>query len=402
LMLLPLLLATLVASDSVPGTVAVTPTTLQEQGVTLSVHRQPAIPVVAVRLSLVASDPAGYAGAGHLYQHIVHPSLRERAALIGARVLMERSADAVIFTIIGPSSELPFMAQLLRDALTPAAAEVPLLRVSRELAEERLAEWETAERHVRSVLRLGLFPSDISAAGTEPSAARLAEGDAWRRAWLHMYSPDRVSITAVGDVRLEQVSQAFGTLPPASPPRGFVQRRDTVSTVPLAPAEATRAWLGVGYSGGEVDPAVLSVATRILADRLPARVTGGTVTAEHWWTHHGQAIILVASVPGAQMAATQRALGATFPAISQALTERQVAEAARAIRRDLLFFSRTPERMAGVIGQFSDRTGEADEAQRFYDRLADVSLSEVRAALASLQERTPVRVEIPPQQLMRR
>jgi hypothetical protein len=41
-----------------------------------------------------------------------------------------------------------------------------------------------------------------------------------------------------------------------------------------------------------------------------------------------------------------------------------------AIRRDLLFFSRTPERMAGVIGQFSDRTGNPDEAQLFYDRLA--------------------------------
>ncbi|MBA2671245.1 MAG: hypothetical protein H0U67_12800, partial [Gemmatimonadetes bacterium] len=107
-MLLPLLLATLLASDSLPGTVKVTSATLQQQGVTLAVHRQPAIPVVAVRLSLVASDPAGYAGAGHLYQHIVHPSLRERAALIGARVLMERSADAVVFTIIGPSSELAY------------------------------------------------------------------------------------------------------------------------------------------------------------------------------------------------------------------------------------------------------------------------------------------------------
>jgi hypothetical protein len=159
---------------------------------------------------------------------------------------------------------------------------------------------------VRSVLRLGLFPSDISAAGTEPSAARLAEGDAWRRAWLQMYSPDRVSITAVGDVWLEQVSQAFGTLPAASPPRALPELRDTVSTVPLAPAEATRAWLGAGYSGGEFDPAVLSVATRIVADRLPARIPTGTVRAEHWWTHHGQALALIATFPGNQLAEAQR------------------------------------------------------------------------------------------------
>jgi predicted Zn-dependent peptidase len=400
-MLLSLLVAALVASDSVPtGTVE---SDLTAQGVALAVHHQPAVPLVALRLSLMASDPPGYAGAGHLYQHIVHPTLTERAAQIGARVLIERSADAVVFTVTGSSLELPHMAAMLRDALSPETiGEVQLLRVSRELAEERLAEWETAERHVRSVLRLRLFPEDISAAGTEPSAARLAERNGWRTAWTRMYRPDRVSITTVGDVRMDQVKAAFGSLPPAAEVRSAPQMRDTVSTVPLAPAEATRAWIGAGYLAGDVDPAVLSVATRILNDRLRQQLPNAGVVAEHWWTHHGQAVALVASVPGAQLAAAQRTMNTTVAGTAPAVTAAQVSAAATAIRRDLLFFSRTPDRMVGVIGQFSDRTGNPDEAQIFFDRLSTVTLAQVRAALTSLQAGTTARIEIPPQRLIRR
>ncbi|CAN5802135.1 hypothetical protein BH23GEM6_BH23GEM6_15760 [soil metagenome] len=400
-MLLSLLVAALVASDSIPTSVV--ESDLTAQGVALAVHHQPAVPLVALRLSLMASDPAGYAGAGHLYQHIVHATLTERAAKIGARVLIERSADAVVFTVTGSSLELPYMAAMLRDALSPNnVGEVQLLRVSRELAEERLAEWETAERHVRSVLRLRLFPNDISAAGTEPSAARLADRNGWRTAWTRMYRPDRVSITAVGDVSLDQVRAAFGTLPPPFETPSAPQFRDTVSTVPLAPAEATRAWIGVGHLADDVDPTVLSVATRILNDRLRQQLPNAGVTAEHWWTHHGQAVALVASVPGPQLAAAQRTLNASIAAAASAVTAAQVSAASNGIRRDLLFFSRTPDRMAGVIGQFSDRTGNPDEAQIFFDRLSSVTLAEVRAALTSLQGGTTARIEIPPQRLIRR
>jgi predicted Zn-dependent peptidase len=402
-MILPLLLATLAVGDSVVAVAPRVETGLSAQGVALTVHRQPSVPLVALRLALVASDPAGYAGAGHLYQHIVHGALRERAAQVGARVLLERSADAVVFTITGPSEELDYMAGVLRDILRPAPADdVPLLQVSRELAEERLAEWETAERHVRSALRLRLFPADISAAGTEPSAVRLADGATWRQAWLRMYRPDRVSITAVGDVRLEQVSAAFGELPAAAEPRGFRLLRDTVSTVPLAPAEATRAWTGAAYSAGEIDPAVVSVAARIVSDRLGQRLNPAGTAVEHWWTHHGQALALIATVPGNQLAEAQPALGTAMADAGRTVTAAQVTAAARTVRRELLFYSRTPDRMAGLIGQFSDRTGNADEAQRFYDRLGQVTAREVRDALVDMQERTPVRIDIPPQRLMRR
>jgi predicted Zn-dependent peptidase len=52
-------------------------------GATLVVHRQPALPVVALRLSIVANDPPGYAGAGHMMQHLLFPALQDRVHRVG-------------------------------------------------------------------------------------------------------------------------------------------------------------------------------------------------------------------------------------------------------------------------------------------------------------------------------
>mgnify|MGYP006146791671 CR=1 FL=1 len=57
------------------------------------VLRQPALPIVALRLSLLADDPPGYAGAGHLIQHLLLPRLEERIARVGGRVQAVRTSD---------------------------------------------------------------------------------------------------------------------------------------------------------------------------------------------------------------------------------------------------------------------------------------------------------------------
>ena len=72
---------------------------------------------------------------------------------------------------------------------------------------------------------------------------------------------------------------------------------------------------------------------------------------------------------------------------------------ARAIRRDLLFYSRTPDRMAEVLGQFVDRGGDASSAQEFYSQLESVDGAAVRRLLAALAAEPAVRAEIPPQRL---
>lgn len=365
-----------------------------DTGASFAVHRQPAIPLVSVRMALLADDPAGYAGAGHLVQHLMLPMLRAQVARVGGEVEMERSADALVYTLTGPARELSYMAGLLESALrppTPTAAA--LLIASRELAEERLEEWESADQHIRAALRARLFPGDISAAGTERSATRF-EPEEIPEIWRRMYDPDRISILAVGDVSLSELREAFASLPAGAGSGSDEEAADTISLAPLAPAEATRGWLGAGYLASDLEPAAVSVTARIIHDRLQDQLPDADVTAEHWWTHQGQAVVIVLGAPANQVAAARRALNTLASGLDTRITDRSVSEAARSLRREMLFYARTPDRMAEVLGRFSDRSGDPDAADAFYARLQEVDLDAVRGVLQHMVDHTPARVEI--------
>src|SRR5688500_11473477 len=104
------------APDTVPPPVA--PSVAEPAVVVL---RQPALPIVALRLSLLADDPPGYAGAGHLMQHLLLPRLEERVARVGGRVQAVRTSDAVVYTVVGPAGELGYLAETLNAVLRPPA-----------------------------------------------------------------------------------------------------------------------------------------------------------------------------------------------------------------------------------------------------------------------------------------
>lgn len=371
----------------------------QSGGPVLAVHRQPAIPLVSIRLSLLVDDPPGLAGAGHLIQHLHYPALRDRAHDVGARVQIERTSDAIVYTVTGPTAELSYLTDLLRSALeAPVATPGGRLAAERDLTEERLAEWETAGNHLRAILRGRLFPGDISAAGTPASAARLSD-ERLSDLWEQLYRPDRLAVVAVGDVTIDQIRRAFADLPSYRSDTESVLGMDTTMVQPLAFAEATRAWFGTGHLASDLPPAAVSVTVRMLHDRLQRALTDSEVSAEHWWTHHGQAVVLVVAAPGNRSNTVRARLAGALDELRDEITEDQVTAAARAIRHDMLFFSRTPDRMAEVVGRFIDRGGDADAAQRFYADVLEVDVEDVLGVIEKLGEATAVEVEIPPQNL---
>lgn len=366
------------------------------------VHHQPAIPIVALRMSLLVSDPPGFAGAGHLIQHLVYPRLREQVRRVGGQAQIQRSSDALVYTVIGPAAELEYLSDALRSVLSPPIATVGEMVVAmRALEEERLAEWETAASHIRAEMRSRLFPQDLPAPGTAASAARL-EARLLRPIWAEIYQPQRVSVIAVGDVRLDEVRRVFAELPPPPRERLGESYTDTVPVARLAPAEATRGWMGLGYSAARMDPVALTVTARLLSDDLRSRLPTAGVEVEHWWTHHGQALAVVVAAPEASIPLARRTLGTALTALRQELTEGQVRAAATAVRREMLFYARTPDRMAEVVGRFTDRDGDPDAAQQFFTDLEVVRLADVQQVIDRLAERTPVRVDIAPQALDRR
>jgi hypothetical protein len=399
---LALLAAGALAIDSIPTAPPATEALRSAESAAVVIHRQPAVPLVSLRLSIVAGDPPGFAGAGHMIQHLIFPGLEDRVRRVGGRAQMQRTADAIIYTVTGPSSELPYLSQLLISTLhTPQTTPDVLLRVDRTLREERLAEWETAAAHSRSLLRNQLFPTDISAAGTDRSATRFTIG-ALPSLWAGIYHPDRVSVVAVGDVFLADVQRQFADLPPPPSAPALQIERDSVVAGALAPAQATRAWLAAGYLASDLNPAAVTVTARLLGDLVRSRVPSAQVEAEHWWTHHGMAVVLVLAVPERDMALARRTLGTAVATLRQEVNFLRTASAATAIRRELLFYSRTPDRMAEVIGLFVDREGDPDATERFYASLDDLDDRDVRTVLDRLMNITPARVEIPPQALQPR
>jgi predicted Zn-dependent peptidase len=365
------------------------------------VHRQPAVPVVALRVSLLADDPPGHAGAGHLFQHLHLAAFRESVARVGGRVQAVRTSDAVVYTAVGPAAELDHLAEALLAVLrVPVPATAEMLRALAELAEERAMERETAPAYVRAALRAHLFPRDLSPAGTDAGAARLASAPL-EEIWGAMYRPERVSVVAVGDVEPAAVRRAFAALP--QPPSTGV--RATAADTARSPAahtpQATRGWTARGWAAHDEDPAVVTVAARMLRDDLRRRMTQSAVEVEHWWTHQGQAVVVVVATPGSLLPAARRTASGAVESLRGRVDDRSVRHAAAAVRRDMLFFSRTPERMAEVIGAFADRGGTGDAAQRFYAEVDRVSAADVRAVLSRLAASDPATVEVAPQALRR-
>lgn len=397
-----LLALTLAAGPAPPADTAALPAPPERAAGLVAVHRQPAIPIVALRLSLLADDPPGYAGAGHLLQHLLLPSLRDQARRVGGEVQVTRGSDAVVYTLVGPASELEYLSGVLRAALRPPSfTESQVFAALRELRDERNAEWETAAGHVRARLRGALFPEDLSPAGTSSSAERFTP-ETVRTLWAEMYRPERVAVVAVGDVQVEAVREAFARLPEAPGGGLWETLADTVPAVPPVSPEATRGWVGLGYSASDVDPAALTVTARLLHDHLRARLPSASVEAEHWWLRQGQALAVVVAAPPANLATARRTVGASLASLGEALDPARVRDAAAGVRRDMLFYARRPERMADVVGQFVDREGDPDAAQRFYDAVERVDEAAVRRVLEQLADRSPVTVDVPPQRLPNR
>ena len=366
----------------------------------ITVHRQPALPLVALRLSLLADDPRGFAGAGHLIQHLHLPALEEQAARVGARVQASRTSDALVYTVTGPASELGYLAGVLRSALSvPQPAQGRMLVALNALSEERAAERETAAPYVRAALRQAIFPRELPAAGTPASAARL-ESAPLDAVWGEMYSPERVSVVAVGNVDAGEVARALRSLPAAGQARLPVTPADTAPALAADTPQASRAWIGWAVAAPDADPAALSVAARLVRSRLRRAMPTSTVEVEHWWTHRGHALAIVAATTGERAAAARRSVAGALAGTATALDAGAVRDAAAGVRRDLLFYSRTPERMAEVLGAFADRGAGGDAAQRFFAALDAVTVDSVRAALESARGGTPVTVSVAPQRLV--
>ena len=160
--------------------------------------------------------------------------------------------------------------------------------------------------------------------------------------------------------------------------------------------EVVLPWAALGYTAAELDAAVLAVAADLVAKRLESEAIRDGA-AELWWADGQRALVVLGS--RAESGAVDALVDALRAAVARTAEETgasEVAVARRALANRLDFASRTTEGLARLIGEFHERSGDADGLRRFRSALDRVDAARVQAALETLLSRTPTIVEVVP------
>ncbi len=351
-------------------------------------------PLAALRLSVPVEEAPGLRGATRVLQELQRGRLEAEAARIGARVELEYTPGYAVYSIVGPEDGLDAMVGLLRRAATwPAPSRRAVEGARVKVEREALAALELPGARVRIGLRAEIFPS-LSEPPDGHLPDRLHPADLeWF--WRRYYLPERMTVVVVAGAPLEAALSALGAWqappPPSESPPGAAPNE-----LASPPAEAVAAWAGVGWPADGEDPAVLAVASRLVAGRLAASGLRAA-TAELWWGLDRLGFVAVGSAaPGSAGTSPAAALRAAIEAAADRVDAQAVTDARRSLWHAILIEARTPHGLAALIGRFMERTGEPEAAPRFLDALLRVDAARVRSALLSLVHRPPALVEVRP------
>lgn len=368
--------------------------TIESRGApTVFLRHQAAPDLVAIRLSVPITGPAGTGLAPRVHAELTRRRLAAGAEPFGAWAEAVATPTHLVHTLTGPASTFNDLVDLLRESLAGGAPAPRELRAAQLAAMQRSAsELETPVWRVRRELRRVLFPTTV-----EPEGIGSADAVSARDLvafWRRNLRPERMTAVVVGPVDRKAVEGAFRDWPRLTQASGSSDQQERALELP--DPEVNLPWAGIGYMASGTDLASLAVAARLIDQRLAA--SGLRVAeAELWWADGRHALVVIGSAP----------LGRSASTLTQRLRE-AVAEAAesvdavaisaprRELRNGLLYQARTPAGLAGVIGDFHDRTGRPDGAIRFLEALDRVSSGSVRRDLQSLLGGAPVTVEITP------
>lgn len=349
--------------------------------------------LVALRLSVPVTEPAGYAGASRTLQELLRDRLERGAEPLGALAELSHSPGHAVYSLVGPVDELDAMAELLRDAVGPpplAPGQVRAAKARVERAGHALSE--LPDRRVRADLWSSLFPG-APAGGANAVPGPLASSHLeWL--WRRFYRPSAMSVVVVGEVPDTVIRSIFADWPtppePGPPPSLRPVQGGT------AEVQTNAAWVGLGRAARTGESGALAAAAELVAARLRA---GGIAAAEAevWWGPGRTALVVLGSALPDAPAASPESIRATIADLAADVTADLVAEAQRTLRRRLLYQARTARGLAAVIGTFHERTGAPDGAARFLDALDRVDAKAVGRILRALVERPDAVLEIGPQ-----
>lgn len=360
------------------------------------VREQSSPALLAIRVSVPYSEPPGLIGAGRVLQLLVAERARSETERFGGRLELTRTPSHLVYSVQGPASAFNEMVAILRYLVAPPRS---FFRDQRgawlTVRREALADLETPDLLVRWRLTGELFPDLKQMYGPpdlgEPPGERGLE---WF--WRRWFRPEAMSVVIVGAIDAEEARAAFRDWAAPPKPEGRPPQGRGRGSAP--PAEVIASRVGLGFTGGSIEPAVLAVSAALLEGALS--LTGDRrVTAEFWWVGDRTALVLLgASRLDQPMSAFElrTTIQLSMAEAASRISREELSEVRRRLRQALLMRARTPGGMAAVIGEFLDRTGDPYGAEKFVASLERVELGAVRSALRTLIYRRPIVVELDP------
>jgi predicted Zn-dependent peptidase len=348
-----------------------------------------------MRLSIPVREGAHEAGAGRILQRLGEARARALATPTGARVSASRTPWSITYTVVGPTTDVDYLAFLLRRAVDrPGGDRTAFRQIRSELASTARARSETPGGRILAELRERVAPGAPPIGGTLATLERLTRGDI-RSLWARTHQSHRMRLVVSGSVPLEVLLVSFQEMgAPGSPAPDPVERPAPSAGRPRT--QVLRRWYGEARATPAIRDPRAEVGTLLVAETL--RRAGDPFESEVQLLElHDRKILAVLGAAYARNRSAMRrrvstALDETLAGLSAAEVER----VGQALRADLLTRARTPEGRVELVGRHLDATGDPGGAVEYMEALARVSPSSLEAFLRELAAREPATAEVRP------
>jgi zinc protease len=406
-----------------------------DNGLTLIVHQDRSVPIVAVNVWYhvgSGDEKAGRTGFAHLFEHLMfmgsehapYPAFDRLLEGAGASNNGSTTEDRTNYYEYGPASALPLMLWLEADRMgwmlpTMDSAKVDLQRdVVKNERRQRVDNqpYGLASEHISRMLYPATHPYSWPVIGSMEDLSSASLEDT-REFFRRYYAPNNAALVVAGDVRADSVKalveRYFGAIPrgpaierPAPAPARLARDTAAVLEDRVQLPRLYYAWQGVRKY--HADDAALDIAAYVLAGAKNSRLTKRMVYDEQLatdvWVYNdskrlaGDVGVTATARPGHSLPELQAVVDDELRRLAaEGPTARELEQAKNATEARFL---RSLERVLGKADQLNDYyygTGDPDHYAEDLARYQAVTAADVRRAVREYLLAPKVVLSIVPQ-----
>ena len=355
----------------------------------------PGSPIVALRLSIPVAESPAEAGATRILQMLGEVRARALSTAVGAHVEASRTPSGIAYTVVGPTTDLDYLAYLLREAIREPVGEWAGFSQARaSLMGEARRKAETPRGRVTSQLRSAAAPFAPPSEGTSGSLERLTLAKV-RDVWARSHQPEVMTLLVSGDVPVDLLLVAVTDIGSPTSPTGGPS--DAPLSEPSRPrTQVIRDWYGEARPIAASDEPYAEIAALLIAEQLRSSASTFEAEVQLWELHRVKVLTVVGAAYREDRQAMRQGIQRVWNTTAQELDEEALARAVAEIRKNVLLRARTPLGRVRVVGRHLDSSGSADAAGVYVDALQAATLAGIRDFLLQLAAATPARAEVGP------